>query len=234
MDGISVGVVSNSNINWSPQPIINYFFKRAVGVFDEVCYTGTGSARTVQHGLGVPPELMIVKDRIFSRKWMVYQLSLGNTHYVSLNETTAALQDASAWNNTSPTESQFTLGANGSLNTSNNGHVAYLFVSKTGISKVFSYTGNGSSQTIDCGFTTGARFVMVKRTDAAGDWMISDVTRGIVASSDPRLSLNTTAAEITNDDWLDPDGTGSGFIVNQTAASNANVSGASYIGLSFA
>ncbi|MFT6590974.1 MAG: hypothetical protein ACJA2P_001827 [Rhodoferax sp.] len=64
--------------------------------------------------------------------------------------------------------------------------------------------------------------------------MISDVTRGIVASSDPRLSLNTTAAEITNDDWLDPDGTGSGFIVNQTAASNANVSGASYIGLSFA
>jgi hypothetical protein len=234
MDGISVGVVSNSNINWSPQPIINYFFKRAVGVFDEVCYTGTGSARTVQHGLGVVPELIIVKSRSASALWLVYSNFIGNTQYGVLNATDSFTTGGLVWNNTSPTEQSITLGTFSGVNTNSDRYVAYLFASKAGISKVFSYTGNGTSQTIDCGFTTGARFIMVKRTDSTGDWMISDSIRGIVASSDPRLSLNTTAAEITTDDWLDPDGTGSGFIVNQTAASNANVSGASYIGLSFA
>ena len=35
-----------------------------------------------------------------------------------------------------------------------------------GISKVGSYTGNGAdNRTIDCGFTSGARFVIIKRTD---------------------------------------------------------------------
>jgi hypothetical protein len=237
MDGVTIGSNAGdaTTNNQNALAFINHFFKRAVGVFDEVCYTGTGSARTVQHGLGVVPELMIVKQRSASgENWQVFNATMGATKFIWLN-TNNASQTGTVWNNTLPTTSVFSItGSGAGVNDSLVTHVCYLFASKAGISKVFSYTGNGSSQTIDCGFTTGARFVMVKRTDAAGDWMVSDVTRGIVASSDPRLSLNTTAAEITTDDWLDPDGTGSGFIVNQTAASNANVSGATYIGLSFA
>jgi len=38
-------------------------FRRAPGFFDVVCYTGTGSATTQTHNLGVAPELMIVKRR---------------------------------------------------------------------------------------------------------------------------------------------------------------------------
>lgn len=124
------------------------------------------------------------------------------------------------------------MGASVSINGSGNSHVAYLFASLPGISRVGNYTGNGTSQTIPCGFTTGARFVLIKRTDSEGDWMIADTARGIVAAADPRLSLNSTAAEVTGEDWLDPDPTG--FIVNQVAGSNANVSGASYIFLSIA
>jgi hypothetical protein len=48
-----------------------------------------------------------------------------------------------------------------------------------------------------------------------------------VTGNDPHLSLNTTAAEVTTDDSIDPDS--SGFIVNQVAATNINVSSASYI-----
>lgn len=59
-----------------------------------------------------------------------------------------------------------------------------------------------------------------------------DSVRGIVAANDPHLSLNTTAAEVTTDDSVDPDA--SGFIVNQVAATNINVSGASYIFLAIA
>ena len=41
------------------------------------------------------------------------------------------------------------------------------------------------------------------------------------------LSLNTTVAEVTTDDSVDTDS--SGFIVNQLAATNINVSAATYI-----
>jgi hypothetical protein len=107
----------------------------------------------------------------------------------------------------------------------------YLFATLVGISKVFSYTGNGSSQTINCGFATGARFVLIKRTDAAGDWYVWDTVRGLVAGNDPHISLNTTSAEVTTDDSIDPDS--SGFIVNQLSATNINVTSATYIGLAY-
>ncbi len=54
-----------------------------------------------------------------------------------------------------------------------------------------------------------------------------DSERGIVAGNDPHLSLNTTAAEVTTDDSIDPDN--SGFIVNQNPTTNINVSGGEYI-----
>jgi hypothetical protein len=112
--------------------------------------------------------------------------------------------------------------------------VAYLFATCAGVSKVGSYTGNGSNQTIACGFTAGSRFVMVRRTDVGigGDWYVWDSARGIIAGNDPHLSLNTTAAEVTTDDSVDTDN--SGFIVNQLAATNVNVTSATYIFLAIA
>ena len=100
------------------------------------------------------------------------------------------------------------------------------------MSKVGSYTGNGTNQTINCGFTAGARFVLIKRTDSTGDWYVWDTARGIVTANDPRLSLNTTAAEVTTDDSVDPASTG--FIVNQLASTNINVTSATYIFLAIA
>ena len=73
---------------------------------------------------------------------------------------------------------------------------------------------------------------MIKRTDSTGDWYVWDSARGIVAGNDSHLSLNTTAAEVTTDDSVDTDNTG--FIVNQLAATNINVSSATYIYLAIA
>jgi hypothetical protein len=73
---------------------------------------------------------------------------------------------------------------------------------------------------------------MIKRTDSTGDWYVWDSARGIVAGNDPHLSLNTTAAEVTTDDSVDTDN--SGFIVNQLAATNVNVTSATYIFLAIA
>ncbi len=113
------------------------------------------------------------------------------------------------------------------MNASGGTYVSYLFASAPGVSKVGSYTGNGSSQTINCGFTGGARFVLIKRIDSTGDWYVWDTARGIVSGNDPHLSLNTTTAEVTTNDTIDTDSTG--FVVNQVSATNVNVSSATYI-----
>jgi hypothetical protein len=209
-----------------------WMFRRAPGFFDVVAYTGTGVARTVPHNLGVAPELMIVKKRSDADEWPVYSSALGTATHLTLNTTSAKAGSSNYWNNTTPTESVFSLSDRGEINASGQTFIAYLFATLPGISKVGSYTGNGSSQTINCGFTGGARFILIKRTDSTGDWYVWDTARGIVAGNDPHLSLNTTAAEVTSDDTIDPDS--SGFIVNQVAATNVNVSSASYIYLAIA
>lgn len=210
-----------------------YGMQRAPSFFDEICYTGTGSATTVTHNLGVVPELMIVKKRnTGGDDWYVYSQPTGNQYATYLNLSYKGDSGSSAWNSTSPTSSVFSLGASGGINGSGSTFVAYLFATCAGVSKVFSYTGNGSSQTINCGFTGGARFILIKRTDSTGDWYVWDSARGIVSGNDPHLSLNTTAAEVTSDDTIDTDSTG--FVVNQLSATNVNVSSATYIGLAVA
>jgi hypothetical protein len=175
---------------------------------------------------------MIIKGRSGATAWQVYFANLLNTQYMVLNTTAAVATGATRWNSTTPSATTFTVGTASEVNTSAATYVAYLFASVPGVSKVGSYTGNGSSQTINCAFTTGARFVLIKRTDSTGDWYVWDSARGIVAGNDPYLALNSTAAEVTSNDSVDTDNTG--FIVNQVAASNINVNAATYIFLAIA
>ena len=213
--------------------IIHYVFKRAPGFFDVVAYSGDGVAgRTVPHNLGVAPEMMIVKTRSNISNWAIYHSAIGPTKYLQLPGTQQANTSSQRWNDTSPAADVFTVGNDQDVNTSEWTYIAYLFATLPGVSKVGSYTGNGSSQTIDCGFTSGARFIIIKRTDSTGDWYVWDSARGIVAGNDPHLSLNSTAAEVTTDDSVDAES--SGFIVNQDAGTNVNVNTASYIFLAIA
>lgn len=223
---------SGGVFNYNTASYVEWLFTRAAGFFDVVCYTGTGVARTISHNLGVAPELMIVKCRSTGGGWAVYNATIGNTKYLNVQSTAAASVYSGYWNNTSPTSSVFTVATDSDVNGSGVTYVAYLFATVAGVSKVFSFTGNGSSQTINCSFTTGARFILIKRTDSTGDWYVWDSARGIVSGNDPHLSLNTTAAEVTTDDSVDADS--SGFIVNQVSATNVNVNGATYIGLAIA
>jgi hypothetical protein len=232
MDGFSLGTSTSGPFNITSDQNIFHFFKRAVGVFSEICYTGSGSNKTEIHNLGKSPDLMIVKSRSSANEWNVWCTSLSGTEKLILNSTAAKVTDATAWNSTQPTSSVISLGTAAGTNTNAATYVAYLFATNAGISKVFSYTGNGTSQTIDCGFTTGARFIMVKRTDSTGDWYVWDSVRGIVASNDPHISLNTTAAEVTTDDSVDPNVLG--FDISQNTATNINVTSGTYIGLAFA
>lgn len=211
-------------------------FRRAPGFLDIVCYPGTGVERTMPHGLGVAPELAIVKQRNGTNKWVVWHKDLGvyfGDAYSGLVLNLAnALSSEGSFKRPGPDAGSFRVASGVEINGAGLTYVAYLFATLPGISKVGNYTGNGTSQTIPCGFSTGARFILIKRTDAAGDWYVWDSARGIVAANDPHLSLNTTAAEITTDDSVDPHV--SGFIVNQVAATNINVLNGQYIFLAIA
>jgi len=226
MNGFSVS--SAAAFNSASVSYLNWFFGRAPGFFDEVCYTGTGSNLTLPHNLTVAPQLIIAKVRSTSSSWGV-STSTDWTKYLLLNSTNA---QASASLFGTPDATNFYPTASGGFSGAGNTYVAYLFATCPGVSKVTSFTGNGSSQTINCGFTAGSRFVMIKRTDSTGDWYVWDSARGIVSGNDPHLSLNSTAAEVTTDDTIDTDSTG--FIVNQVSATNSNVNGASYIVLAIA
>jgi hypothetical protein len=223
-------VVTDNGASYTNTSGSNYdslCFRRAPSFFDEVCYTtGAGTGQTTfNHNLGVTPELVISKVRADADDWYVYAQPLGTSKTLYLNQNLAE-QGFTCTDSLSSTQAKTYLGV-GAVTA-----VSYLFATCAGVSKVFSYTGNGSSQTINCGFTGGARFVLIKRTDSTGDWYVWDTARGIVAGNDPYLRLNSTAAEVTTNDTIDTDSTG--FVVNQVAATNVNVSSATYIGLAIA
>ena len=216
-------------------PSVFYSFRRAPGFFDVVCYTGTGAVRTVTHNLGVVPELIITKGRnaaVAGEDWATYSAPTGNDKYLYINGTAAAISNGQVWNNTTPTSSGFRLGTSSKVNYATGTYVAYLFATVAGVSKVGSYTGTAAAQTINCGFTAGARFVLIKRTDTDGDWYVWDTARGINPGNDPYLLLNSTAAEVTNTDYVDT--ASSGFEISSTAPAAINANGGSFIFLAIA
>jgi len=218
--------------NDSTAKYVAYSFKRAPGFFDVVCYTGTGANRTVTHNLGVVPEMMIVKRRSGAGDWPVYHVAMGATKYTFLDGSTELTSNL-YWNDTAPTASVFTVGTTYRVNQSGDTYVAYLFASVSGVSKVGSYTGTGTTQTINCGFSAGARFILIHRIDSgSNDWYVWDSARGIVSGNDPYLLINTTAAEVTNTDYIDP--ANSGFEISSTAPAAINANGGTFIFLAIA
>ena len=228
-DGVSIGASggffggSTNNINW--------MWKRARGYFDVVVYEGPDSTGNFSHNLGVVPEMIWVKNTDATENWAVYHKDLGNTYYLHLNTNAAAsnTDGGNFWNSTTPTASVFSVGTSTLTSHYTRRHVAYLFATAAGVSKVGSYTGNGSSQNIDCGFSggTGARFVLIKNADATGSWVIFDTTRGLVAGNDNYLRLDVTNAQGGGYDFIDP--LESGFTINQTGGVVLNESGETYI-----
>ena len=204
-----------------------YRWKRAPNYFDIVAYTGNGSAgRNINHNLGVAPEMIWVKKRSGVEGWAVYHKLNGGTHFLRLHNNNAYEDNHNVWNDTDATDSVFTVDTDTEVNTSGQTYIAYLFASLDGVSKVGSYTGTGADgNNIDCGFSSGARFVLIKRTDASENWVLFDTERGIVAGNDPFMRLDTTDAEITGFDLIDP--YSSGFSVNNNVTVNA--SGGTYI-----
>ena len=215
---------------------LGYEFRRAPGFMDVVAYTGSGSGSTVvKHNLGVVPEMVWRKRRDASQQYYIWASVLSgagtaqaNGNFYTSSEGFSSGQyyagDTQFNNVTPPTATEFTQGA---FNTSSAQYMIYLFASVAGISKIGTYTGTGSDLNVDCGFSAGARFVLIKRSDASGGWYVYDAVRGIVAGNDPYYFMNSNAGGVTNTDYIDP--LSSGFSVKSSAPVEINASGGTYL-----
>ena len=224
MDGVYTTSASNAT-SW-----MSWLWRRAPGFFDVVTYKGNNSnPRTLNHNLGVAPEMMWIKLLGTTQDWDVY-VKVGGTEYgyYGVNAGHSGLiASMSSWSDTSPTATQFTVSS-----TNNNGSyhfICYLWASVPGISKFGAYSGTGSELTVDCGFSAGARFVLLKRIDAAmgasgQGWFVFDTVRGITSSSSPYLPISDTDAQASGS-FVKPDS--SGFKV--TTESVVNTNGGTYM-----
>ena len=226
----NTSIIDNiSNPNFGDVSNVSYWnFRRASTFFDEVCYTGTGSATTITHNLGVAPEMMIVKERSASNNWWVYHSAVGNTSYSVLNTTATPTSSSTAWNNTTPTSSVFSIGTGANVNASSQTYVAYLFATCAGVSKVGSYTGNATGQSIACGFGSGgARFILIKRTDSTSNWYVFDSANGLTSTSSPYITWNYPQAQVTGNNGCYA--SSGGFTLGATASLTTNIATATYI-----
>lgn len=193
-------------------------------------YTGDGvSGRTLSHSLGSKPKFVVIKGTSVGYHWVTSGASFdGGTDNLHLNLPHGNIS-SSVWHNTPYTSSDITL-SNSEYN-NNNGveYIAYVFSEVSGVSSIGTYVGNGSPDgpVIHCGFQPA--FVMIKRTDAVGDWPIFDDRRDILNPKTKYVVANKTDYEVTGHEI---DFLSNGFQIKSTTG-HTNFSNGSYIYIAF-
>jgi hypothetical protein len=214
----STTFVYDSNVGYAKSQDSNdqgFMWKRHAG-FDVVTYKGNGTfGHIVNHSMNKIPEMIWIKERDNAVNWYVNHIALtGGGSYASwrgaikLNSSAAAWESANILGGAS-TSSTFTVGGDNDANQNGDNYLALLFASVDGISKVGSYTGNGSTTgpVITTGFAP--RLIMIKRSSGDGDWYILDTVRGLSSSSNKLLKLNDEDAQSTPSEvYVEPSSTG--------------------------
>ena len=200
--------------------------------FSIVQYTGTGTAATIGHGLGVAPAMYIVKNRDqVGTNWTVFHKDLtSNAYSLYLNDNSAQSNAVGYWNGTSPTSTVFSIkNTSGDVNTNTEDYVVYCFANKQGYSKFGSYVGNGNvnGTFVYTGFKPA--WVMTKEVNAAGSWVIYDNKRDTFNPETKYLVAEANGAEST---FTQYDFVSNGFKFRTSGSENS--SGNKHIYMAFA
>jgi len=205
--------------------------------FSVVTWTGTGSAGTIGHGLGVAPQMIIVKNRSTASDWIVGHNFMRSTpwdnYYLILNSTSAVAGTITSWGGSggfTPTSSLFGVGSASAVNNNGSNLVAYCWTPVAGYSAFGSYTGNGSSDGpfVYTGFRP--RWILTKFTDGLNHWNIYDAARNSYNVASAVLKPNGSGAETTLEGF---DLLSNGFKARGTDSEN-NGSGDTFIYAAFA
>jgi hypothetical protein len=201
--------------------------------FSIVKWTGTEANATIGHGLSTAPRLIIIKNASAAKNWTVYAQPAGATHYAKLN-LPDEFQDAdTAFNDTHPTSSVFSVGSASVANGNGNTMIAYCFADVDSYQKVGTYSGATSAQTIT-GVGFRPRFLLIKAYAVASSgsmsWLLYDSLRDGTYRDYLLANYNDGEAESPNND-LDFNDDGWKFNMSNTGI---NTNGQSYIYLAIA
>lgn len=195
-------------------------------------YEGNGStSRTFTHDLGAVPKMIWVKSKASAERngdgWQIYHYGADDTapenYYMTTDDNGARNSDNAIWAQTQPTDTEWYTGTNHAvINGNGDSYFVALFAELAGVTKIGSYTMQSGGTDVDCGFSNGPRFVLIKSRDGGRDWMVFDTQRGIVAGNDPYLRIGENSGNVTSQDVIDP--LSSGFHIPQSGnGSIANV-----------
>jgi hypothetical protein len=185
------------------------------------------TARSIGHGLGVAPQVIIRRARNRVENWRVFHSAAGSTGALMLD-------NADAYNSsivlfTGVTSTTFGVGTDFSVN-GNFNYISYCFAEVQGYSKFSSYVGNGTANNgpfVYLGFKP--RFIMIKSTTATGSHVIWDSKRSPFNGMDDYLVAAEADAEGTNGIFT-IDAVSNGFKIMNTGANNGlNQSGTKYV-----
>ena len=146
---------------------------------------------TIAHGLGVKPDMILLKSRNNSTNWEMYHsfLTPDAERKLYLN-TNGAEIDTGFMNDTPPTSTVFSFNPGGS----DSNHIAYCFTEVDGFSKFGTHIGNENDDGVFV--YTGFRpaWILIKKV-AAGDWGIYDSKRDGYNDSNAVLYPSENIAE---------------------------------------
>lgn len=203
--------------------------------FSIVTYTETSGSYTIGHGLGVAPSMFILKERNSVSNWVVWHNyfesvdSIPTTKGMYLNATNTPFTTGSNWLNSI---SSTTIGITaGQITGGSSLIVLYAFSAVAGYSAFGSYTGNGSSDGVFVFLGFRARFLMIKRTDSTGGWVMLDTARDTYNDVDNYLYANSNATDAGSSNVLDINS--NGFKI-RNSWTDINASGGTYIYMAFA
>ena len=168
--------------------------------FSIITYTGNGSTgQTIGHGLGVTPDMMMVKNRSGAYNWAVYHKDSNSSpedYYAQLNTSNAFSLATDIFGGSAATSTVIGVKNFNETNASSSNYVAYCFASKQGYSKFGKYIGNGNAEGpfVYTGFKP--RWIMQKNASTnATSWFIYDSKRDTGNPLSARLAANVSDAE---------------------------------------
>ena len=207
-------------------------------------YSGTGSAATIGHGLGVVPKVIIVKNTYQAEHWIVYHHDIDNAasggggapedKYIRLNDT-GSRADFPMWNDTAPTNQVFSVGTSTSVNQAGGTFLAYCFAEKTGYSKFGSVKGNGSDDGpfIYTGFKPA--FLLYKvYNGGTGQWLMFDNKRNESNVVNKFLKTDANEAEGTGSSANKVDFLSNGIKIRENNGDLNSSSSHNYLYMAFA
>jgi len=233
-DSFNIG--SDAGTNGSSKTYVAWCWKEsATAGFDIVSWSGTGSAKTESHSLSAVPHFMWNKNRADATQHNIYHhknTAAPETEIIYLNLTNATADDNAFWNDTAPTSSVFSVGADNGANGSSDTMITYLWSEKQGFSKFGKYTGNGNA---DGAFVyTGFRpaWLLIKHTSSAESWWMFDNKRSASNVANDGLLANANNTEYSDNATFKLDLLSNGFkLRNSDGALNGS---ATYIYMAFA